>query len=446
MVRIASLLVLFAVGMAGCSTQEIKLAHAIELKSATTSIPENQLLDVGIRVFDPGVPEGEIDKEVLEELLQDGTFVQIRRTESMYMAVELRDTLQTSRNWGAVWVTPTVSTAADVSVLSEILHSDGDIVRLQVVAFDATGREWINDRYELETAAGAYNRQRYPELDPYQDVFNTISNDLAAIQAELSADEIREIRTVAALRYAGELSPEAFAGYVEPNRAGRYEPVRLPAADDPIFERTQSVRQRERLFFETLDQHYESFSSQAAPSYAGWRQYSREEAISVRELTRSARWRTGIGVATILASLVYGSDSDNDSFSNRLVRDAMMYVGTDILRTSALRRQERRLHTQTLEELSESFNDEVAPLVVEIAGTQHRLTGTAEVQYAEWRDLLQQLFLSETGIVPETMQIYTEPLPEESAEANVDPLAADDPGSEAEEGSADAGGGAASGA
>jgi hypothetical protein len=74
------------------------------------------------------------------------------------------------------------------------------------------------------------------------------------------------------------------------------------------------------------------------------------------------------------------------------------------------------------------------------------LTGTAEVQYAEWRDLLQQLFLSETGIVPETMQIYTEPLPEESAEANVDPLAADDPGSEAEEGSADAGGGAASGA
>jgi hypothetical protein len=88
------------------------------------------------------------------------------------MAVVLRDTLQKSGNWGAVWVTPEDTTAADISVAAKILHSDGDLLKLHVTAKDATGRVWLDDDYEMSTAAGAFNRQRYPELDPYQDVFN----------------------------------------------------------------------------------------------------------------------------------------------------------------------------------------------------------------------------------------------------------------------------------
>lgn len=421
-IELAVALIASAGALGGCTTSEVLVAHAVELVPSQEVVPEEELLDVGILVFDPGVPEGEIDKELLEELLDDGTFVHIRRTESLYMAVQLRDAMQGSGHWGAVWVTPETSTAADLNVTAEILHSDGDIVRVQVNAVDATGREWLDKPYELETAAGAYNEQRYPGLDPYQDLFNLIANDLAAARAQLTSVEVREIRTVGALRYAGELSPEAFESYVAEDR-GVYEPVRLPAADDPMFDRTQLVRQRERLFFETLNQHYENFTVDAAQSYDSWREYAREEAIAIRELTRSARWRTGIGIATILASIVYGNDADNDSFSNRLIRDSMMYVGVDMLQTSAVRRQEKRLHTETLEELSTSFDEEVTPMVVEVAGVQHRLTGTADVQYAEWRSLLQQLFIEETGFVPE-MDIYAEPAaaPEAEAEAEAEVL------------------------
>ena len=408
MVRVA-LILTGIVLLAGCSSSEVKIAHEISLIPAVEAVSEEQLIDIGVLVFDPGVPEGEIDKEVLEELLEDGTFVQIRRTESMYMAVELREALQKSGHWGTVWVTPAVSNAADVNIVSQILHSDGNEVRLHVTATDATGQEWINGIYQLETAAGAFNRQRYPDVDPYQDVFHEIANDLAEHRAGLTEKDVANIHEIAELRYAGELSPDAFGDYVAENRNGVYEPVRLPAADDPVFQRTRSVRQRERLFFETLDQHYEGFSANAAPSYDGWREYAREEAIAIRELTRSSRWRTGLGIATIVASIVYGQDSGNDSFSNRIVRDAMMYVGVDMLQSSAVRRQEKRLHTQTLEELSESFDDEVAPLVVEIQGTEHRLTGTAEVQYEEWRDLLQRLFIAETGFAPENLEVYAEP-------------------------------------
>jgi hypothetical protein len=203
------------------------------------------------------------------------------------------------------------------------------------------------------------------------------------------------------------VSPEAFNGYVVADD-DRFVLNRLPAEGDPMFDRTQRVRQRERLFLETLDQHYAQFSSEAMDPYDSWREYAREEAITIRELTKSTRWRTGMGIATIVASIVYGQSSDG-AFSDRLIRDALMYVGVDMLRANQVRKQEKRIHTETLEELSTSFDDEVKPLVVEIQGTQHRLTGTADAQYEEWRSLLRQIFVTESGFVPEEVAIYAEP-------------------------------------
>ena len=81
-----------------------------------------------------------------------------------------------------------------------------------------------------------------------------------------------------------------------------------------------------------------------------------------------------------------------------------------------MRKQEKRIHTETLEELSSSFDGDIEPMVIEVQGTQHRLTGTAEAQYDEWRSLLRQVFISESGFVPEEVAIYTEPEPEAPVE------------------------------
>jgi len=409
MYRVGGLLVLSVGVLSGCTTSEILVAHAIDLAHAPETVAEEELLDVGIVVFDPGVPDGEIDREVLEELRDEGVFVHIRRAESVYMAVQLRDTMQRSGHWGTVWVTPEESLAADVSVSAAIMQSDGDIVRVDVTAVDATGRTWIDEPYELEAPAGVYNHQRYPNLDPYQDLFNSIANDLAAARAQLPATQARQIRTVAALRYAGALSPAAFEGYVAASRSGTYESVRLPAADDPMFGRTQRVRQREQLLLETLNPHYEHFTSEMAQSYDSWRAYAREESVAIRELRRSARWRKALGIAATVASVasMMRGGADYNSFSSRAVRDSMMFLGTGMLEMSAVHTQGRRLHAAALEELSASFDDEAEPLVVEIAGAQHRLTGTAEVQYAEWRELLRQLFMDETGLAGD-VEVYPE--------------------------------------
>ena len=47
-----------------------------------------------------------------------------------------------------------------------------------------------------------------------------------------------------------------------------------------------------------------------------------------------------------------------------------------------------RVHADALKELTQSFQAEVAPQVVEVEGHTLRLTGTAEDQYREWRKLL----------------------------------------------------------
>src|SRR6185295_11767145 len=220
--------------IAACTSSEVVVAHSVPLSTATNAVAEDELLDVDVVLFDSGVPEGEVPKEVVEELIRGGTFVQIRRSESVYMSVLMRQTLQKTGNWGSVWISPKPTTAADVNVVGKILHSDGDQLRLSVTATDSTGRGWVNEKpYEMETAAGAFNRQRYPELDPYQDVFNHIANDLALAQKKLNGDDRKGIRTVTSLRYAADLSPEAFSGYVVENK-GEYSLNRLPANDDPM--------------------------------------------------------------------------------------------------------------------------------------------------------------------------------------------------------------------
>jgi len=396
--------------IAGCTSTEVLVAHAVPLEKSTTEIAETQLLDVGVAVFDSGVPEGEVDKDVLEHLIKEGTFVQIRRSEAIYMAVLLRNTLQKSANWGTVWVTPKDSTAADLSVDGKILHSDGDYFQLHVKATDSTGKIWLDKNYDMSTAAGAFNRQRYPDLDPYQDVFNEVSNDLAKARKSLSAKDTETIRTVAGLRYAAELSPEAFNGYVADNK-GQYKINRLPADGDPMYDRTERVRQRERLFLDTIDQHYDQFYKDSSTPYNGWRENAREESIEVKELTKSAHWRTGMGIASILASVVYGT-SHGSEFTERMLRDAALYIGVDMLRTSQVRKQEKQIHQQQLEELNGSFDDSIKPVVVAIQGTEHRLTGTADAQYKEWRDLLRQIFIEESGFVPDDLSVYAaEPEP-----------------------------------
>lgn len=394
--RLRILLISAITMLYGCSTSEVLIPYTVKLSTAQVPADESNSLDVAVVLFDPGVPDGEIDAKELEKLATEDVFVQIRRTEAIQMAVQLRHALQKSGHWGSAWITPRPSVAADVNVTAEILHSDGYNVSLDVTATDIAGHTWIAKRYDFDTAAAAYNRQRYAGLDPYQDLFNSIANDLAAAADELSPSETQQIKTVGALRYAEDMSAEAFDGYLA-EQGGILAPQRLPALGDPLFERTQRVRQRERLFLETLDAHYENFAVQTNASYHDWREHAREESITIQELQRGARWRKRLGAVILLGSLLYGGGNVS-TFSERLIQNSLFFAGASLLDMGTTQMRERDIHAETLKELSESFDEKAEPLVVEIAGVQHRLVGTADEQYEELRQLLRQSFLEQTGL------------------------------------------------
>ena len=61
-------------------------------------------------------------------------------------------------------------------------------------------------------------------------------------------------------------------------------------------------------------------------------------------------------------------------------------------------RSEIKMHGESLKQLGSSFQNEVQPIVVDIEGRTLELKGSAEQQYAEWRQLLRELYENETGL------------------------------------------------
>jgi hypothetical protein len=76
----------------------------------------------------------------------------------------------------------------------------------------------------------------------------------------------------------------------------------------------------------------------------------------------------------------------------------MIVGGAYALKTGFDKDSETTIHREAIEELGESFSAETRPLVVEVEGETHELTGSAEVQYGKWRDLLKRIYEAETGL------------------------------------------------
>jgi hypothetical protein len=109
-----------------------------------------------------------------------------------------------------------------------------------------------------------------------------------------------------------------------------------------------------------------------------------------------ARTRTILGAAAVLASiLVSGQCASGDYDCQRLesaARTAAAVGGTAAVLSGIKRYSDAKVAAQEVNELATSFQNEVAPQVVELEGRTLRLTGTAEEQYREWRKILASIY------------------------------------------------------
>ena len=385
--------------LAGCVTSETKPIPKIAAKQATVHIPEAELLDVGIRVFDPGIPKNIENDD--EALAKKRIYPDLRKAEARYMPTLLRATLEETAQWGAVRVIPATADFVDVIVTGKVVDSNGGFMAVDITAVDAAGRVWIKDkRYSSLVDLGAYKTNAALKArDPFQNVYSEIANDMVVMRDKLSALDRENIRKIASLKFAEDLAPDAMRGMTTVDKNGITQVARLPAEGDPTLGRIERIRERDTAVVDTVNDYYASFAESIDDSYDSWRQTSFTDLEKEMRAKSSARTRTVLGAAALIASIF--APNSCSTYDACRINDAMRTAGTmggiAAVLSGIKKYADARTHADALKELTLSFQAEVAPQVVEVEGHTLRLTGTAEDQYREWRKLLKQLYLEETG-------------------------------------------------
>ena len=397
----------------GCASHTVRVVDMTPPEQLL--LPEDMLLDVGIAVFDANVPVA-FDDQIAQNIAPE-----VRRAEANFMPYVAKNLLQSTGNWGAVRVVPSPTHAVDVTVTGAIVHSDGERMILDVEVHDARGVRWFATSYESLASKYAYDNSVPRDIDPFQSIYRRLADDMLAYLTTLSAQEVRRIRTTAEMKFAADMSPDAFADYVVQADAGDYEIRRLPADDDPMLGRVRKVREREYIFIDTLDAYFDDFHARMYPTYQGWRSATYEEAIAYRNQREKVRRKTIAGVVGITAGLV----GQTGKRATTRYTGAVSVIGGATLAIGAIRDLDRaKSHANALQELGLSAEAEISPHTIELENRTFSLQGTVEAQYRELRQILRTLYYRELGLPPPEPEVAAAAaLAEESLNDAVGPIA-----------------------
>lgn len=347
---------------------------AVELLIANQAPLDSVQLEIGIQVFD-----NKLDNEDRERF-EEWVYAEIRENEVKYLPYVLRNTLLEADHWGAVRVLPQPDPSVDIQVDGTVLHSDGERLEIAILATDSSGRQWLNKTYADTTTLSDFPEStRFTTgspfnpngfIDPFQDLYDQIANDLLAARELMDSAELVNIKRVSQMVYASDLSPETFAHTLTKGTEGLLTVTSLLAEADPMLARVDDMRERHLGFIDTVDEYYEALYTEMQASYVIWRRYSHDQIDETQRL------------------------------STRLEDYDLNDYGTSRSFTSLTQRYDRyrwsKIYEQEFRELAAGFNRELAPAILELSEQVNGVSGTMDEQYVQWRRILQALFRLET--------------------------------------------------
>ncbi len=320
--------------------------------------------NVSIALFDPGIPEDPLEQRRLR------VDPNIREVEAVLLPFMLRETLVETNAWGAVRVVPAPDDAVELLVSGEIVRSDGNVLELRIRAVDAGGFEWLDAIYTSAPATELGTSDTRVDLYGYRALFESIAEDLRIARDLLDEKRLSSIVDIAFLRYAFELSPSVFDGYLDEGPDGTLSIRRLPAQDDPMSARIERVRRVEYQLIDTVDERFQELHAEISSIYDLWLDYRRQ--VAVFESSEAERVQT--------------ATSDAPRGSYEAIR--ALYDNYKLARMQEQRRDSR----------AQAFNNEVGPTVDSIQARVAELERWLVDQYEEWRRLLAEIFAQETGL------------------------------------------------
>ena len=148
------------------------------------------------------------------------------------------------------------------------------------------------------------------------------------------------------------------------------------------------------MFVDTMQDYYMSFEGDMERPYREWRRMSYEETLALRQLRAEANAQLlGGAIAVIGGIFAAGSGS--------AVARTAGYVGIGAgayaVKAGLDKRAETKIHVSAIEELGTSLNAELEPRTIELENESVTLTGTVNDQYAQWKEILRNIYLTETG-------------------------------------------------
>lgn len=310
--------------------------------------------------FDVGIS---ISSEIF---IQSGTNTEasFRRTEAQLLAAKQRSVFEQSGQWGVVRLYPEYSVIPELMLDLVVLKSDGRELLIKAQLTAVSGDVLLAETYLDRSTSSDYASE---VEDPFADLFHRIHNDVAFAASKHTQSQ-RYLDSVSFLRYAQQLAPEAFPGYLA-SKAGQWQLLREPAEQDPMYARIARLRDYELLFVDTIDEQLSGALREIDVAYKLWLKASKEQLDWLER--RRAR---GVNV---------GSFSDDSAFA----RHQAVYAAYRSL----------KIHEQELFELVLDLESESRSTALEIDENIVKLEGTLEQQYREWRETLLNIILLENA-------------------------------------------------
>jgi hypothetical protein len=129
-------------------------------------------------------------------------------------------------------------------------------------------------------------------------------------------------------------------------------------------------------------------------SYENWRKLNYEEIKAIRKIESNALKQKLLGALLVAGAIALNAGEVKNTGALQV---GMILIGGQVIINGFNVTKEAQIHSAAIKELSESFGSEMQPIVMEFEGKQYELTGSAEEQFKHWRELLRQIYITETG-------------------------------------------------
>jgi hypothetical protein len=379
--------------VAGGTNSTLSSTNRFTSETPSQALSLSLPLEINIVELDPGIPSKASEYE------KEGVWPELRRAESRKFSNDLKASLSRTNTFGGVYITPNERYLSDIAIKGKIIKSNGEDLHLQITATDSTGSRLINKKlYKHRTNEAFYKNLRNKNKDPFDSLFDNISNDLIK---SLKRKDLYNIQLITELRFAREMDMENFQDSVS-EKNNIVSTNFIPDANDPLFLRTKNIRSKDLLFRDNMQSTYDEFIKEMDESYDIWQKASFSAAVKERKAKNAATLKGLAGAALMIAGAVAMADSGSGynynpgAYSSGFVG---ALAGAALFDQAIADNQKAKIHKETINEVSESFDGKIAPKVIELEGKTVTLDGNLSQQFMKWQLLLKDIYVEENSVI-----------------------------------------------